>query len=296
MGSGHLVGHLLRRCHQVHNAVWADVVGGILTSPQYSVLYTVSTGPAAVDQQAVGLGSGLDRTTVGGVIRRLEAQGWLRRDRDPVDARRQVITITAPARVALEGLAPQVRTVQQRFLAPLEAGDREWFSARLADLAGLGDRTDPDGGPVAGGDLRPGHLIRLAQQRHAALWAEELEGLLTGPQYAVLRVLDRTGPLGQGTLAERAALDRSSASEVLARMEGRGLIARRSDPGDRRTREVSLTGEGAGVVHAAGPAVGRVQSRILAPVPAPERDRTLAALTAVAGPCDAALAHHTGGQ
>ncbi|NUL47996.1 MarR family transcriptional regulator [Cellulosimicrobium funkei] len=274
---GEPVGHVLRRCQQLHHAVWAEEVGGILTSPQYSVVHSVAAaraeGTGPLDQHSLGVAAGLDRTTVAGVIRRLEAQGWLRRDRDPRDARRRVIVLPAPSGVALAGLAPSVLAVQERILAPVPAGTRDWLADRLAQLA-------PAGASVQ--DRRPGHLIRLAQQRHTALWAEELGDLLTGPQFAVLRVLAAQGPSPQSILAERAALDRSSTSEVLRRLEGRGWTGRRPEPGDRRTRLASLTGQGRDLLESVSGGVERVQRRILEPVPPGDRRRLVEVLAVVA--------------
>lgn len=280
-----LVGHVLRRCLQLHNAVWAEEVGGILTSPQYSVVHSVaaaqSAGGRLLDQHSVGLAAGLDRSTVAGVIRRLEQQGWLRRERDPRDARRRVIGLPAPSEVALAGLAPAVLAVQERILAPLPAEARGWLRDTLVLLT-------PTVAPAvtaeaaAAPDLRPGHLIRLAQQRHTALWAEELGARLTGPQYAVLHVLAAAGPSHQSIVAERAALDRSSTSEVLRRLEERGWTGRRPEPQDRRTRMVSLTDAGRALVDSVTGPVDRVQRRILEPVPPGDRHRLVEVLAVVA--------------
>lgn len=276
-GGIELVGHLLRRCQQLHSAVWAEEVGGVLTSPQYSVVHSVAAaqaeGAGLLDQHSVGLAAGLDRSTVAGVIRRLEGQGWLRRERDPQDARRRVIGLPAPSRVALLGLAPAVLAVQERILAPVPAGERAWLRDTLARLAPA---------TAAAGDRRPGHLIRLAQQRHTALWAEEFGALITGPQFAVLRVLAATGPSPQAVVAEGAALDRSSASEVLGRLEGRGWTGRQPAPGDRRTRLVSMTAAGRDLVASLAAGVDRVQEHILEPVPPADRGRLVEVLAVVA--------------
>ncbi|WP_313816414.1 MarR family transcriptional regulator [Citricoccus sp.] len=301
MDSTALVGHQLRRCHQVHNALWADAVGGLLTSPQYSVLFTVAAAGQPLDQLSVGRAAGLDRTTVAGVIRRLEEQGWLRRERDAADGRRHLITLPVPAGVALEGLAPAVRTVQERLMAPLSALDRAWLGGRLVDLSGHHDAAGTAGGSGTPGvrqaeDRRPGHLIRLAQQRHTVLWADEVGGIITGPQFAVLLALATSGPTGQGTVGGLAALDRSSASDVLRRLEDRGWTARNPDPDDRRSRLVSLTAAGRSLVGELWPAVERVQERILEPVPGSERGRVVEGLAAVGSPHPAALAPRRGGQ
>ena len=284
---GALVGHLLRRCHQVHNVLWSEEVGSTLTPSQYSLLATLAAADAGLDQNTIGLRAGLDRSTTAGIVRRLKDQGWLRQVRDPRDGRRQVISLTAPAGAALAGLAPPVSRVQSRFLEPLEPAGRDWFVARLALVADV----DP-----SGRDRRPGHLIRLAQQRHSVLWSEELGGELTGPQFAVLDVLGRTGSMGQGALAESSAVDRSSASDVLGRLEARGWTERTADPLDRRTRRVALTPAGRELLGRVRRPVLRVQERILAPVPQGERNRLVGLLGLVAEGARMPLAPGTGPQ
>jgi DNA-binding MarR family transcriptional regulator len=284
---GALVGHLLRRCHQVHNVLWTEEVGATLTPSQYSLLAALAAADVGLDQNTIGLRAGLDRSTTAGIVRRLKDQGWLRQVRDSRDGRRQVVSLTAPAGAALAGLAQPVGRAQSRFLEPLEPAAKDWFVARLLLVADA----DP-----SGEDRRPGHLIRLAQQRHSVLWSEELGGELTGPQFAVLDVLRRAGDMGQGALAEASAVDRSSASEVLGRLEARGWTERTADPFDRRTRRVALTPGGRELLDRVHGPVLRVQERILEPVPQGERNRLVGLLGRVAEGARTPLAPGTGPQ
>ncbi len=285
--SGQLVGHLLRRCHQVHNLLWSEEVGATVTPSQYSLLSTVAADDTGLDQNTIGLRAGLDRSTTAGIIRRLRDQGWLRQVRDPRDGRRQVISLTAPSGAALAGLAPPVARAQSRFLEPLDPAERDWFVAHLALVADVDPSVE---------DRRPGHLIRLAQQRHSVLWSEELGGQLTGPQFAVLDVLRRTGDMGQGALAEASAVDRSSASDVLGRLEARGWTERTADPFDRRTRRVALTTAGRELLDGIHRPVLRVQERILEPVPQADRNRLVDLLGLVAEGARTPLAPGTAPQ
>jgi DNA-binding MarR family transcriptional regulator len=285
--SNPLVGHLLRRCHQVHTLLWSEEVGATVTPSQYFLLSTVAADDTGLDQNTIGLRAGLDRSTTAGIIRRLRDQGWLRQVRDPRDGRRQVVSLTAPSGAALAGLAPSVARAQSRFLEPLDPAERDWFVAHLALVADV----DP-----SGEDRRPGHLIRLAQQRHSVLWSEELGGQLTGPQFAVLDVLRRTGDMGQGALAEASAVDRSSASDVLGRLEARGWTERTADPLDRRTRRVALTTTGRQLLDRIRRPVLRVQERILEPVPQGERNRLVGLLGLVAEGARTPLAPGTAPQ
>ena len=56
--------------------------------------------------------------------------------------------------------------------------------------------------------------------------------------------LDQTGPITQKELTERLSIQPASASDILAKMEGMGLIRRVPSTGDQRTMDVFLTEEG----------------------------------------------------
>ena len=62
-----------------------------------------------------------------------------------------------------------------------------------------------------------------------------------GSQKRILIVLLETGKITQRVLTERLGIQPGSASEVLAKLEHAGLIAREASSEDRRTTDVSLT-------------------------------------------------------
>lgn len=62
-----------------------------------------------------------------------------------------------------------------------------------------------------------------------------------GGQVGLLYLLYDGDGVTQTELAERLAIDRASATELLRRMEQAGLISRRADPDDRRAKRVVLT-------------------------------------------------------
>lgn len=67
---------------------------------------------------------------------------------------------------------------------------------------------------------------------------------LTYPQFQVMQVLWEDGSLMVGTLADRLALDISTISPLLKRLEGRGLVSRRRDPRDERRVVITPTPQG----------------------------------------------------
>ena len=92
-------------------------------------------------------------------------------------------------------------------------------------------------------DDTPFHLMRVILQDHGARWHERMPHL-TKPQYAVLEALDAHDGLDQKALGEASATTKATLTEMLARMQERGLIERRSDAADGRKRSVHLAEAG----------------------------------------------------
>jgi DNA-binding MarR family transcriptional regulator len=129
----------------------------------------------------------------------------------------------------------------------------------------------------------PAHLIRRCHQICQGLFHEEFEKHgITPIQYAVLKLLSKHSGVEQITLAGLAALNRSTAGDVLKRMETAGLLERRESPEDRRVWLVHLTPAGQTVLNKVEAAVVRVQDRLLAPLNDGEREQFLGFLTRIA--------------
>ncbi len=63
----------------------------------------------------------------------------------------------------------------------------------------------------------------------------------------LLQVLEPGAEMPMSALAERLFCDASNVTGMVDRLEVRGLLERRDDPGDRRVKRIALTDEGAGV-------------------------------------------------
>jgi MarR family transcriptional regulator, lower aerobic nicotinate degradation pathway regulator len=79
-------------------------------------------GPAS--QAALGRRTSIDRSDVVAVLNDLAARGLIERAPDPVDRRRNVITITPAGTEQLRALDEVVAGVQEKLLAPLSPADR----------------------------------------------------------------------------------------------------------------------------------------------------------------------------
>ncbi len=66
---------------------------------------------------------------------------------------------------------------------------------------------------------------------------------LTGPQALILKALEE-GRLTAGKLARRVSMSQGTVTDILIRMEQRGLIQRIPDQQDRRRVQVEVTAEG----------------------------------------------------
>lgn len=103
-------------------------------------------------------------------------------------------------------------------------------------------------------------LVQISFAVTSALMACAAEDGLSLTQLRLLGILrDRTPTMA--AIASRLDLDRSSVSGLIDRAEKRGLVARRSSPGDGREVIVELTGEGGAV---AVRVAARVQQEIAA--------------------------------
>jgi len=67
---------------------------------------------------------------------------------------------------------------------------------------------------------------------------------VTGPQRLVMRIVGRFPGLPAGQLAETLHVHPSTLTGVLKRLERHGLVARRTDPRDRRRTLIGLTAKG----------------------------------------------------
>ncbi|WP_063796140.1 MarR family winged helix-turn-helix transcriptional regulator [Streptacidiphilus griseoplanus] len=128
----------------------------------------------------------------------------------------------------------------------------------------------------------PGHLIRVAQQVHTRLWAEQVGAELTAPQFGVLLALALEPGSDQRTVGERASLDKATMAEMVGRLVRRGLVLRRRDPADGRRKLLALSPSGAQQVREATAGVVRVQRMLFEPLDQTEQQDLVALLGRIA--------------
>jgi DNA-binding MarR family transcriptional regulator len=116
-----------------------------------------------------------------------------------------------------------------------------------------------------------GHLLRRAVQQYAMLWTATVTAGLTPPQFAVLALLANGEELDQRTIAEGAALDKSTCGDLVDRLARRGLVEAGPDPDNRRRKLVRITDEGLKRLEATAPQQREVHAAALAGLSETER-------------------------
>ncbi|RTM00382.1 MarR family transcriptional regulator [Ancylobacter aquaticus] len=143
---------------------------------------------------------------------------------------------------------------------------------------GGSDRPDGAGGEGAAAyrlDEQVGFLMRVASQRHTALFTARMIEGLTPPQFATLAKLREIGACSQNHLGRLIHLDAATIKGVVDRLQARDLLVITDDPLDRRRRAVDLSARGREVVDAAILVAGEISAATLEPLTATEREQAM---------------------
>ena len=129
------VGHLLRRAHQRHTAIFQENIGdGQLTPLQFATLVKLRD-LKEVSQNHLGRLTAMDAATMQGVIRRLLARRLIERRPDPDDRRRLLLQLTDEGRALTEQSAAAGLAISDQTLDPLSGPERKAFIELLRRLS-----------------------------------------------------------------------------------------------------------------------------------------------------------------
>ncbi len=111
----------------------------------------------------------------------------------------------------------------------------------------------------------------LLRSMHKVQSDAVMRGHITVPQFLVLDLVGRRGPLKMCVLARDLNVSTPAATGLVERMHALGMVARRTDPKDRRVILVAVTPKGKRVVRTLHAERGRMIGRLFGRLDAADR-------------------------
>ena len=127
---------LLKRLGYAAKARSLDEYERLGLNPYHHPILSLLEGSAPETQAEIADALVYDRGTLVGLLDELEEQALVERKRDPVDRRRHLVRITPDGKRTLAKLRALSKRLEDEFLAPLDAEQREQLHALLLVLAG----------------------------------------------------------------------------------------------------------------------------------------------------------------
>jgi DNA-binding MarR family transcriptional regulator len=126
--------HHLHRDGQCAGEIFhAEMRDGDLTPRQLAVLVTVAQNEG-VSQTGLVDRTGIDRSTLADIVRRMQKKGLLQRRRTKEDARAYAVKLTDEGKRVLRSAEPLARRVDDRILDALPSKQRELFIDELQSI------------------------------------------------------------------------------------------------------------------------------------------------------------------
>lgn len=119
-----------------------------------------------------------------------------------------------------------------------------------------------------------GHLIRRLHQQSMQVFQAQMQAAgfdLTSVQFAALDAIAQQPGIDQASLAATISFDRATIGGVVDRLEHKGLVQRVVSAQDRRSRQLTLSAQGAQLLAACRPVVEALQADILSLLSSAER-------------------------
>ena len=126
--------HLLHQAGQCAGDIFLQRMKDAgITRRQYTILRSVANNEG-LNQTDHVLRTGIDRSTLADIVRRMEDKALIRRERQHCDARAYAVYMTEKGHQVLIDAAPAAADVDQKLLAALPVEERENFIRSLNRL------------------------------------------------------------------------------------------------------------------------------------------------------------------
>ncbi|MCL4766023.1 MAG: MarR family transcriptional regulator [Hyphomicrobiaceae bacterium] len=157
--------HLLHRAGQRADELFAATMGeNELTPRQFAVLKAVarSDNPSQTD---LVQGTGIDRSTLADIVRRLIRKGLLQRRRTSHDARMYAVKLTPSGRDLLDAAEPAARFTEEQLLSVLPSQQRSAIIEALSTIVVKLEAAGSENGNGNGNGAEPIAKRRRARTR-----------------------------------------------------------------------------------------------------------------------------------
>jgi len=243
-------GFALAAADQVSTALWRGTINNRFTQPQFlalnGLLYKSGIGHYELADRV-----GIDRATIGPILKRLMEQGLVVRRKDPTDSRRSMLFLSPEARHLLAEMASLVETVDRQLMAPLSVAEQaalvqSWAmlseESGLQEMAEFDDHTaDPVIPPLA---HYPWFFLRQACRNYRRLWRERVDENISTSLFTLMEVVAMRPGIDIRTAAQLASIEESNAVRMVMRMVRTRMMRDPRDPNDARRSLLSLTENG----------------------------------------------------
>jgi len=138
--------HLIRRCQQYFGDLYALEAGARELTPQQFTVLAALEHNEGVSQTALVEMTGIDRSTLAEMARRMVEKGLLSRERTEQDQRANAVAISPGGRKALRSARLAAERAERALLEALPASERPKFVKALAQIAAAADTLAMNGG------------------------------------------------------------------------------------------------------------------------------------------------------
>ena len=137
--------HLIRRCQQFYGDLYARESGAReLTKQQFTLLAALEHNDGASQTTLVEI-TGIDRSTLAEMVRRMLEKDLLSRERTEEDQRANAVAISPSGRKALRSARNAADRAEKALLEVLPMPDRQKFIRSLAQIAEAGENLAVNG-------------------------------------------------------------------------------------------------------------------------------------------------------
>ncbi|MGE0024243.1 MAG: MarR family winged helix-turn-helix transcriptional regulator [Hyphomicrobium sp.] len=128
--------HLFHRAVQVVTEIYqAEMSSYDLTARQYAVLFALAHSEGMSQSKLVDA-TGIDRSTMADIVRRMLKKGIIQRKRDKDDARAYEVKITDEGVRLFKAVTPIVRRIEDKLMSQLNGKRADEFIANLGLIVG----------------------------------------------------------------------------------------------------------------------------------------------------------------